>query len=790
MQTSEKRFRALIEHGLDNISLLSANGDLQWESPATIRTLGYSPDEFIGHNILELIHPDDASAARKQLAELAREPGGVQRGSLRIKHSNGTWHWIEIIASNLLAEPGVNAIVMNYRDITGRKQAEETLRESDEKFLSAFEYAAIGMALVSPDGHWLKVNQALCNILGYSIEELMSRTFQDITHPDDIETDVNYIRQMLAGKIQTYQMEKRYFHKLGHLVWVLLSVSLVRDDTGEPLYFIAQIQDITERKHAEQELRDSEERFRQLADNIEQVFWITEPESKKEIYISPAGEKIWGRSIKRLLQNPQEFIESVLPEDRPIVLATLEKQSRGEKTEMEYRIQRSDGSVRWIWDRGFPVFGDTGKIVRVAGIAADVTERKRAEEVVRQYASELERRVEERTAELSRANRAKDEFLAIMSHELRTPLSSILGLSETLLDGMRGSLNEQQGQAVKMIASSGKHLLGLINDILDVSKIEAGKLDIHPETIAVEEICRASLTFVKELAVHKSIAVDFHFVPGVSTILADSRRLKQILVNLLSNAVKFTPENGKVSLEVRTDVEQNQILFSVTDTGIGIAPEDLPRLFKPFVQVDSSFSRLHEGSGLGLVLVHRLAEMHGGNVYVESEVGKGSRFTVVLPWYQKTETQPSKDLSGVGLMDAAHEVKTIEAITTPEAGLIDRGTILLAEDNETNVLVLKDYLEYRGYEVVVAHNGVEVFAILEEITPRIILMDIQMPDMDGLEATRRLRDNPRFASMPIIALTAFAMPGDRERCLEAGASEYLSKPVSLKALKQMIETFL
>jgi signal transduction histidine kinase/ActR/RegA family two-component response regulator len=391
---------------------------------------------------------------------------------------------------------------------------------------------------------------------------------------------------------------------------------------------------------------------------------------------------------------------------------------------------------------------------------------------------ELEQRVTERTQQLTHANHAKDEFLSSMSHELRTPLNSILGLSESLLEQKRGPLNAKQEQYIKIMESNGRHLLEVINDILEVSKVEAGKLELHPDIVSVKDLCESSLNFIRELAVKKSISVEFKNEELISTLRADPLRLKQILVNLLSNAVKFTPVNGAISLDVHLNPEKDQISFSVKDSGIGITPENLPKLFTPFTQIDSSLSRQYEGSGLGLVLVLKLTELHGGSVKVESDLNVGSCFTIIIPW--------SKHISKVR-KDPSKPTSSVKAIQEHVGSSLPRGKILLAEDTESNVLTISDYLMGRGYEVVVAHDGVEAIAMTEALSPEIILMDIQMPKMDGLEAIRRLRADSRFGPTPIIALTALAMPGDRERCIEAGANEYLSKPVSLKGLLKTIE---
>jgi signal transduction histidine kinase/CheY-like chemotaxis protein len=442
-----------------------------------------------------------------------------------------------------------------------------------------------------------------------------------------------------------------------------------------------------------------------------------------------------------------------------------------------------------------PGFFDDEKISlgrEVANQVAIALSQNKLFEDLRLLNAELEQRIAERTADLSRtnielehANHAKDEFLATMSHELRTPLNSILGLSESLLEQRRDPLTEYQQQSLQIVESSGRHLLHMINDILDLSKIDAGKLDYYPQVVEVDILCRSSLAFVKVQALRKSIVLVYQVDERVPKIHADPRRMKQMLVDLLANAVKFT-EHGRVELQVRADPEQDLVQFSVIDTGIGINKEDMAQLFQPFIQVDSRLNRQFDGTGLGLYLVQKLADLHGGSVEVESEVGRGSRFTINLPWGKTTIAQQAA-------VEAGGEIPTNETTdesTSPEAEPTENKIVLLAEDNTANILTISEYLKDHGYEVLIAHDGFEVINMAEQASPHIILMDIQMPAMDGLEAIRRLRANPRFAQMPIIALTALAMPGDRERCLEAGANEYMSKPVNLKMLVKTIDDLL
>ena len=1661
LRESEEHYRTIFEGVQDAIFVESLDGKILMVNERACEMFGYSHKEFLTKTVADLV-PSNTLTLR------AEEAGGslfVEPRETVNQRANGEIFPIEI-SGRVQVINGEKVLLVVVRDITERKRSEDLLRESEERFSSAFEYASIGMALVTTDGHWARVNWALCWLLGYTQEDLLQKTFQDITHPDDLENDLAYVRQLLAGEINSYQVEKRYFHKSGHVVWALLSVSLVRDDQGQPQYFISQIQDITERKLAEEslgaerkkaekyleiagvmmlaldrdgtvtlinqrgceilgysadeiigknwihtflpkanreelqnvfqsliadeiespkyyensiltksgeerliawhntllrdekgtiisalssgediterkraeaELRASEERFRQLADNIQEAFWMTDAESGQEIYVSPAAERIWGRSIQSLMYEPSAFLNTVFSEDRHVLLDAIEREKNGEKMQLEYRIVRPDGTLRWIWDRAFPVFDDTGRVKKIAGISADITERRESdmalvksqnryrelfdsspisiweedfslakkqidslrkngvtdlreyfsthpefvselasmvkitdvnkaslelygvdrkehllhslgdlfdhisirrfgneicdlitsnrfswegtdvlstgrqmevlvsgsipsgyeedwsrvivsiidvterrqaeqelrklsraveqsgstivitdtsgnieyvnpkftqitgysyeevigqnprvlksgftadeeykqlwetiksgrewhgellnkkkdgtlywesvtispvlndrkeithyvgvkediterkqteieirrhmaeleavyenglsvgrllepgeigdrvietfarylpwhhvtirlqkegsedlelvsfnlpslkeeerseaeqhfvarinkvgqglsgwviqtgtplrtgnvhdhpqyidthagiqsglymplklgervigvisveseapnafteqderllatlanqtaiafenarlyeamqkellerkrvedalrvsethyraladsitdilfeldqdlhythwnkasealtgipasrvigkslseiqgstqeqirlqeiyEEVVKSHqprtfetvlglggetrffevnaypstrgvsvvakdvtdrkrtetimqkrfelmeysakhslnelmlrtvdevseltgstigffnfmeddqlnlsaqtwstnalhlfrvspddgvhrsldragvwaeavrqrrplihndyealanrkglpqghvpivrqivipiirnerimavlgiankpqnytshdleiaarladyalditerkqmevALEIERnqlveRVEERTADLSRANsnlaralRVKDEFLANMSHELRTPLNAILGLSESLGEQIAGPLNEKQQKYISTISESGHHLLSLINDILDLAKIEAGQITLDINKVDLHSVCQASLRMIKQLAQKKNQVVSLEIDSGVGLMWADERRLKQMIVNLLGNAVKFTPEKGKLGLEVRGDEEANQIAITVWDNGIGIKQDDLTRLFQPFVQLDSGLAREAPGTGLGLALVAQMARLHGGSVNAASEAGHGSRFTIILPWEPALAMDPASRMRITG---------KFRAIQFDEK---NKPTILLVEDTKEVVMMLKDYLELAGYKVFTAQDGIDGIVQARHVKPDLILMDVQMPHMDGFETTRKLRSDPSFRYTPIIALTALAMPHDRERCLQAGMDEYISKPVNLKALLRLIQSCL
>jgi PAS domain S-box-containing protein len=658
----------------------------------------------------------------------------------------------------------------------------------------------------------------------------------ELIHPDDMRAVQEAGNAVITGA-SPRSLTYRIVRADGQTRWLVGTPPEVQERLvdGTPRTLVGTVQDITESKRMADEtqmLYDISRGLNMAQDENELLAILAEPAAAIGadcvglLYLDPddTGAPVWAELVALLGRQQKadqiavgkRFNLSNMPFARLLLSLPNEPQLIGDidtderVDEIIRKVMASTGkralaaiplshSGRWVgliifaWRSSYRFGEHQLRFCRaLASMASPVIHSRRlVSELIAERAL-LAQRVASRTAELSQANaelaravRAKDEFLASMSHELRTPLNSVLGLSEALLEGVIGPVNERQVKALGTIEASGRHLLSLINDILDLSKIEAGKLEVAPEPVPATGICEASLLFIRQAAAAKSISVSFNPADSQIMVQADERRLKQILVNLLANAVKFTPEHGSVGLDVSEDDERGAISFVVWDSGVGIAEEHMNRLFEPFVQVDSSLSRKFEGTGLGLALVARLTEAHGGSVALESEVGKGSRFTVTLP--SARCRQRAQDHASGSLPQPSQEAHSLLDEGSREAAEQPQPlTILLAEDNESSIETISSYLAAMGYRVIVARDGAEAVERTREEQPALILMDIQMPGTDGLEATRRIRADPALDQIPIIATTALAMPGDRERCLSAGVDDYMSKPLSLVRLVQSI----
>lgn len=770
LRESEKRYHSTLDHMLEGCQIIDFDGRFLYVNDIAAKYNHLPKEQLLGRKNTEVFPGFENTEAFKTLQRCMRERAFYQTES-EIILSDGAKEWFEISI-----QPVPEGLLILSKDITERKQSQEKMQLQS----AMLEASADAIVITNREGLIQWANPAFTALTNYSIpDEVLGINPRDLVRSG--RQDQNFYKNLwdtiLAGNVWRGELLNR--RKDGSLYNEEMTITPVRNTAGEIEHFIAIKQNITQRKQAEAQLA---ERHATLSAIMESA--ATPVFSLDLNYCYTSFNKTHANAMKSLYGARIEIGKSLLEyqnvaEDREEARKNLDRALRGERF-IKSSYSGEPGRERRFFEIAHnPIYETDGRIIGVSVFASDVTERKQTEELIHQYANELEQQVEKRTAELIHANHAKDEFLANMSHELRTPLTGILGASEILSAGYQGAINEKQAQTVKMISNSGQHLLGLINDILDVSKIESGKFELQPESVLVNDICISSLAFVKQLAAKKSITVEYSPFLNPRRIHADPKRLKQILVNLLTNAVKFTHENGTVTLNVREDIELRRMVFSVEDNGIGISAEDLKRLFTPFTQVDSSLSRQYEGTGLGLALVKKLAELHGGSVSVESAEGRGSRFQVTIP------IPPANEID---------EENRWTVQDTPENNNFTlkgkSGRILFADDNAVNMMVISDFLGECGYHIVQARDGIEALKMAQEHKPDLILMDIQMPQLNGYEVINQLRSKKEFTATPIIALTALAMPGDRERCLEAGANEYMSKPIGLKTLVEVIERLL
>jgi PAS domain S-box-containing protein len=652
-------------------------------------------------------------------------------------------------------------------DVTERLKAEKELKASEERlnFLLSRTPAIIFSGYLKEKFILNYVSDSILTIMGYSPQDFikMSDFWASRAHPDDL---------IFAPEFLDILQRENYLTWIGRIKnsydvyrWYSIGMSLVRNEDNQPAEVVGFIFDITDQKKAEEARKESEAYARLLFDSspdpiivVKQTGEIVDINRAFEAQFGVVRNEVIGLKFQDLKLFSQQDIENV----SNYAVKTI----NGEiQLPLELKYVHPSGELHTIEIRSYPIISSGNHMV--VNTSRDITVHKQAEETLRLVNIEMEK-----------ALRMKDEFLANMSHELRTPLNAILGISESLEEQVSGPLNEKQKKYLRTISESGRHLLALINDILDLSKIESGRMKVELYKVMIDQTCQASLRMIKELAQKKEIRIDYETDGQVNYLVIDERRIKQALVNLLSNAVKFTPIGGTIGLKISGDANRNQAYLTVWDNGVGINDADIKRLFQPFIQLDSGLDREHAGTGLGLALTAQMARLHGGRVDVESKPGVGSRFTITLPW------------------DPSLEEKTDQNKKVPQEEKIGQksrkksGKILLIEDTDAVILFVSDYLQSLGYSVFTAKDGSTGFAEAKSLHPDLILLDIQMPGMDGYEVTRQIREDPTLNRVPIIALTAFAMQGDRERCLKIGMDDYISKPIYLKELSKKIQDLL
>ena len=889
----------------EGILVTDVEGTIQYVNPAFTAITGYSAQEAIGLNtrILKSDRQDPCYYRELWQTILA---GKVWRGELINRRKDGIHYTLQM---SITPVSGAGGTITNFiaiqQDVTERRVTDAALQRS-ERSLEAVQRLV-------PLGSWELDAHASRFQGSYGFFRIFDLTPGAGSLPFDSvlgaipPVDREHFAQALENALRTHEpfdLEHRLVRRDGTLRVARSRGQVVAAQGTSPMRLVGSTIDITDGRLAHEQLRQSEEKFRELAENIREVFWMMSPTADNILYVSPAYEQVWGRTCDSLYRNPGSWADAIHPHDVERARAVLARQIQGERIASEYRIRTPRGEEKWISDRAFPVRDKDGQLIRVVGIAEETTGRKRQEEIVRaseaRYRLLFERNLAgvcrtslagrvlecnqamalmfgydspeqamavpmarwyctpaDREAFLSKlrseksvtnyemrfrrkngdtfwaignvslvegesaeggiiegtlvdithrkcaeeevhkakdaavaANRAKSQFLANMSHEIRTPMNGVIGAAGLLLDT---ALTSEQRQYAELVRVSGEALLKVINDILDFSKIEARKLTLETTDFDLPTVIQNATAVLAIKAAEKALALSSELKPGTPRLLrGDPGRLRQILINLLANAVKFT-NRGSVSASVNLEQEDAttaRLRFSITDTGIGLRQERASLLFEPFVQGDGSSTRRYGGTGLGLTISRQLVELMGGQIGVESQEGKGSTF-----WFTAVfEKQPPNH---AGASDAKESLPAVppRASTSPPATnpASPQPRVLLAEDNLVNQAVAQAMLTKLGYHADLVANGVEALHVLCEAAYDLVLMDCEMPEMDGFEATRRIRDphaGARNPFIPVIAITAGAMSGDREKCLEAGMSDYLTKPVEPQKLAEMLGKWL
>jgi PAS domain S-box-containing protein len=781
LREQEERFRFLAESIPHFVWTANSDGSGEYYNRRCLNYLGTTAEQMRVSIWTQFVHPDDiAQAVTVWTNALTQKAEG--QVEIRIRRADGEYRWFE--SRMVPFWDNHNQAVRWFAtctDIDDRKRAEQALRRSEEQFRLLIEHAPDAIFISDQQGVYLDVNASACQLLGYERDALIGKQTTDLIPAEDLPRFITAKEQLLAGQSQVE--EWTLIHKNGTLIPVEVSAKILSDGRWQ-----AFIRNISDRKQTEVALRQSELRFRTLADTMPQLFWTTQPDGYHTYF-----NQRWYEYTGMTLEQTQGWGWSQIlhPSDRQRCFEVWnESLHTGKDYNIEYRLRSVNGEYRWFLARAFPLQAENGQILHWFGSCTDIHDQKMAlEERDRAFIQEQIAREQAETA-----NRIKDEFLAILSHELRSPLNPILGWTKLLRS--RKFDHSTTDRALETIERNAKLQTQLIEDLLDISRILRGKMALDAVPVDLVNVIEAALETVDLAAEAKKIQIETQLERSIGQVSGDPNRLQQIVWNLLSNAVKFTPEGGRVEVtltKVGNDLTgmpsgmdvgavdgqnepQTAVQLRVKDNGKGINPNFLPYVFDSFRQEDGKTTRGFGGLGLGLAIVRHLVELHGGRVIAESAgENQGATFTVTLPL----------------LADSDPAIPQILPVPSSQPISLEGWRVLVVDDETDMQQLALVILQQAGATVQVANSAAEALEKMESFQPNLLISDLGMPEVDGYMLLRQIRQRyPASQQIPAIAVSAYATEYDRRKAIEAGFQRHLAKPIEPQDLVATVQEML
>jgi PAS domain S-box-containing protein len=736
---------------------IDKSGRLLRVNPALCHLFGWDERQLLTQSFEQITRATSTAGSWSEFFRGCSSSDSSHTREFRFTHRDGHTV-IGIVTLSTLRNSNGQAVcsVIHIQDVTARSQIEKELRISEARFRAIAKGSPLGILITDPRGQCIFANDVYLRLTGLTADEARDEGWVRAIHPDDRDRIVKAWGQF-ALKGGEFDHQYRYQRTDKSVYWVRVLASALHEDESV-IGYIAMVENITSQRESDLALRESEKRFRKLADSVPALIWMDDKD-KAGAYVNKAWIDYTGNA-----ELGDAWTNSVHPDDLAQYLArTAHAWDCRRPYRLEYRLRRNDGIYRWFVVTAIPLSDENGTFSGYIGSCVDIHDSRLAHE-------ELQSAKERAEA----ASIAKSNFLANISHEFRTPMTAILGFADLLESP--GASDLTPAVCIQSIKTSGQHLLAMLNDILDLSKVEAGELAIVPTPTDIEQTCFEVVNMMKPRALEKGLEFGMQMISRLpQAVETDAIRLTQILVNLLGNAIKFTDEGHvKLSVSATESHGKAELVFVVTDTGVGIRREQLERLFTPFFQVDESSTRRHGGTGLGLAISRRLAQRLGGDLTAESDGVTGSTFTLSL-------SVPLARLPSVATSVVAARAPGDAEEARP------LGRVLVAEDGASTRKLLDAILRRAGADVISCEDGQTAFELAMEQRFDVVLLDMLMPELDGYTVARLLR--ARGNRTPIIALTANAMSGDRERCLSNGCDDYLSKPIDRERLIHTIARY-